>query len=147
MKTEVKFKVNIEKETAKAVFVNVEGVRGWLPKAWVKGGEISEKVFAGLKEKAQEAEDQREWKNDFHKLAVVKESEKAVAVMAEAVRIDGEWEKGFMVWFSKSVCRCNDGEWKAPGWLLLKKFDEARQTVPSGFTLMCLKGTLYDEEA
>lgn len=130
-----RIQVAVARETAKALLVEAEGRQGWIQRRWLAAdGTVSaatfEKAVAGAQERREEAARQREaeaaerqFRDSFHRVPVVRESERAVA--AEIVVEFAGAESGKLVWFPKSLLGGGDGVAEVPGWLIREKVAEA----------------------
>ncbi len=122
--------VTIVKSTDKAHLIeDDDGRQGWIQKRWLRDDNtVGTKTFdRSIESKTtREAESKRlrelasEFRNDFHPIKIVRETEKAVAATAS-------WMDGYCVnegeqlaWFPKS--QVQDGA--VPGWLILAKARE-----------------------
>lgn len=106
------------KETAKALFIEKDGVQVWIPKSWVKkDGALSVKALEKIEDEKQRKdfiEETKTWTlqksinaEDFY---VIKETEKAICV--NCFDEDGD----FNIWIPKSM--------KDEYWFVNKKMEE-----------------------
>lgn len=124
-----RIQVQIVRETPKALLIAANGHEGWIQRRWLAADStVSVSTFnkAAAKSAARRADNTsiRAWKDAYHPVAVVGETEKAVLCNAsmEIYIAASSMARGHKegVWFPKSLLR--DGA--APGWLLLKKSAE-----------------------
>lgn len=127
-----RIQVTIIRSTAKAHLVaDATGRQGWIQQRWLKNGTVSAETFEKAVESAadrqqirqsqQEADAaEREFERAAHRVAVVKETDKAVA--AEVIlRIPGGFEEPALVWFPKSAIGGGDGVAEVPGWMIRER--------------------------
>lgn len=122
-------KVQIVKETPKAFLVTDGARQGWIQRRWLRADStVAEATFARAaqafagREAEQEAE--REFRNSYHAVRVVREAERAIA--AEVVLSDCAHEQFVrrLVWFPKSQVRNGN---QVPGWLIRAKLRELEE--------------------
>lgn len=130
-----KIKVEVVRETAKALLVSANGQQGWIQKRWMDAsGMVSETTFTKAVESNQARQvardDQREaeaaeklFRNSDHAVRVARETEKAVAATITIEFAGCETEK--LVWFPKSAIGGGDGVAVVPGWMIRAKIAEA----------------------
>ena len=137
--------VDIVGETAKASKVrDAQGREAWVQDRWLKeeaDGTLT--VSASTFDKQAEAHGEAEaWREGFHGLTVVRESEKAIAVEV-ALSVDGTGTGTTLAWFPKSRCKEEDGVWMAQGWLIRRNLGEALQYKKGRHTHYRLEGRIH----
>jgi SH3-like domain-containing protein len=137
-KTSSKIQVSVVRETAKALLVqDADGREGWIQRRWLSAdstvkAETFEKAVASAEERKADKQAAQDFRNNFHQIIVVRETEKAVGCEIHFDLCDIERNATRMVWFPKSRCQRTDDGWAAQGWMILAKEDEARAEVYNG---------------
>lgn len=133
-----RIKVEIEKTTAKAFLITAAGRKAWIQKRWLGADEtVSESTFSRQADEFESRakfvkeirDNARDFKNSLHKVAIERETEKAIACKADfedgSCTIDGQR----LAWFPKSQVK---NENKVPGWLILAKARELAENIIGG---------------
>lgn len=125
--------VEVKRETAKAALVIGNGQEFWVQKRWLKDGKVSEKVYEGATKRQAEAEEAKaDWeayRNGYHSIAVVRETEKAVASFVNVSLYGDPWGRDVLAWFPKS--QVQDGN-KVQGWLIDAKLKQVGRDLIGG---------------
>lgn len=133
-----RIEVAIVRSTEKAHLVSANGQQGWIQKRWIDAANtVSETTFAkavaGATERvatakinADRATAERLFRNSDHAVAVVKETEKAVAAEVTVV-VPGGFEETRLVWFPKSAIGGGEGVAIVAGWMIRSKEEQVTE--------------------
>ena len=112
--------MEIVKETKKALMIEVEGLKFWIQRRWLRSDGSLTPAGEKARQKALEAAAERAKGEKYYAVAIARETAKAVAVQVELDAYTLERDMRRLVWFPKSVMRDN----RVPAWLLHRKLDE-----------------------
>jgi len=121
-----KVTVKIIKETKKSKLVEYKGQRGWMMNRSVNSdNQVNLKTFEKSVEYYKKSESiyksEQDYKNSYHKVNVIKETDKGIMVGVKLRCYHTDGVKRDVIWFPKSQCNEN---LEPKGWLMNIKRDE-----------------------